>query len=201
MSDFASIQKHLLLVPSRKDTTYNLKPLTLVPTRAIERVYAYFHLPVKQASTLGFGQKRMGWQYNFTAASAFVVVNWKYLRNRLGAFNFGTVAIRFRVGTTVTRYILAGRRDYTQTLWDDEYSGQIIQPQFVVEIWNSSGSPAGLFGVHYDSYLTLSYLSVPSTADDVGTNVEGTLKEADLFHAQPETIPTAYGTDSAWNSN
>lgn len=201
MSNWNQVTKYLDITPTERDTTVNTKPLSITKGRAIRKVFSKFVLEAFSESTFLHGNARLCWQYNVTMPTTFRIRNWGELRTNLLAFNFGSVAIRYRVGTAVTRYILA-QRATNPPLFDMFYSGQEIKPNFVVEIWKINLSVGGLVGLHSDFTFVTNLATLPSSPDDDGSVTEAVeLVEDDLFHAYPEPIPTPYGEESAWLDN
>lgn len=203
MADFSSATKYLTITPSTKDMSRSEKYTTLVPARAIKRLQTKFLLTAQQAGVFTTPRNRLAWQYNFTAQGNFVIVNYKALRNLLRRGNIGQIALRWRNGSTVTRYVLQQYElAYYRPLNLPLYAGEIIPSNFVIEVWNSRVTAVAPFGVAYDTYITGSYLTVPETPDDTESVIEYTaLEQTELFQSIPETLPTTYGTESAWLDN
>ena len=202
MSDFAQATKYLDITPTTRDLTVNTKPLSLEKARGIRKVFKKFTLESYTESTFLHVNARLAWQYNVTMPEAFRITNWGDLRGWLSYFNFGTIAIRYRVGTDVTRYILYQQDAVPFTLNIPWYSGELIEPNCVVEVWDANLSVGGLIGLYRDTTFITNLAENPEDADDTGTVYEATAREQSaLFHTQPETIPTAYGEESAWIDN
>lgn len=118
---------------------------TVAATGAVALSNYLFQLP---AFSLLLDNRNPGqyiiYQFNFSAPSKFTIFNYldvvrqlpKSYINNAGFF----VCIRYRVGNVVTRYLLNPFTPvvdgFQNNLWYPVYKGQVILPQFSLEVWN-----------------------------------------------------------------
>lgn len=118
---------------------------TVAATGAIALSNYLFQLP---AFTLPLANRQEGqyiiYQLNFTAPSKFTIFNYldvvRQLPTSYGNNDGFFVCIRYCVGNVVTRYLLNQFtpivNGFQSNLWYPLYKGQVIMPQFSIEVWN-----------------------------------------------------------------
>lgn len=162
-------------------------------------------------------QSFVAFQYNYTASRAFKLA---YNGTNNVKLSNGSMAIKFRIGTTVYRYFIGGNCTTTllngrENLLDpvpgwkmynaEVYAGQTIQPNFVIELWSVPRiipffSP-GFVQITSDIVIGTSLFAYPSSYDEQSRSLAApALVEPTLYVALPEAIPTNY-TDTAWLTN
>ena len=137
-------------------------------------------------------------QYNYTIAER---TSFPKIPLELATRNF-CLCIRYRVGGVVTRYKL--NSGVGEFLFVDLYDGQIIEKNFVLEVWTTNGED--ILSNADEIVIDTSIMHFP-TGDPLDNNSaaadEGELA-ADLFGALPfdgTSEPVGIGSDSAWITN
>ena len=164
MSDFSSSLKNKKLSPARVLTreeapSFNYRSGTQNPTkyfditnsRVVDLVPGYLILsPVVKAYNYGrIGE--MIFQYEVSLPSNFYIFNLEFINVTIGCMRGGALFVKYRVGTTVYRYLLKGLQQitgasgilYTRTQNTyAAYNNQVIGRNCVFEFGyrNSSGS-------------------------------------------------------------
>ncbi len=193
MSGFDRVVKYLDLRRATRDTTENLKPLTLFPARAIRKLGLTFNVPAfAGVSNPGFGT--LFRQYNYTASQDFYVLKVTGYSPVLLAY---AMCIKYRINGTVFRYRLPPTRR------SDDYTNQVIKRNFCIEFWSSSF--AGNIVALEDYTIHTSLIRNPVNADEedsvVGWGVAETMDRDALAEDFPEALPTVYQSGSAWLTN
>jgi len=140
---------------------------------------SYVTLPVTAKTGLSWGgASEIKAQYNYSASTSFRLLS---LPAKPTGVNYG-LCIRYRVGTTVTRY----------KLWEDDafilqaplYTNEIIKPNFVLEMWSHNGETT------LDQAAALNIItsvrSVPTTIGDftdvaLAVGAEATLEASNTY--------------------
>lgn len=147
------------------------------------------------------------WQLNYSFPSAFSIFNFLDVIRQLPAITDGTggqnttfsAAIRYRVGNKITRYKLNDIPD--QRLFAPLYNGEIILPNFSLEIYPIIGFVGGDTAANNDNAVTLissiKYQPQPYPAA-VGNSTQSPVSQAfgflsgmnnELFVSLPITNP------------
>ena len=213
MSDFLPVIKHLDISKASKDTTFNVKPLALSKSRAIQKVqdtltlpahfYQAGHFPVNYPGRLLF-------QYNVMIGYSFSLkVVTESVQHCIG----GGLFVKWREGNAVYRYriSLAGGgipSTFGQLLsWyglNNSYTNQFIKSNCCFEFWVTQ-LPGFIPYVGLLNPITfeLSKLRNPVDADDTGVSIGtilGPIELANLGINLP--INTPYNQDNlTWLSN
>lgn len=199
MSDFAQVTKKLDITKVVKDTTYVTKPLSHVRARHIKKLNTIIRLKSYYHSLMSLPpqQGMFGFQYNVAFGEEFTIVHIEHESHGvIGIVQAGCLTVKWRVDSTVYRYILTGRtnnqimNDLVVFPW---YNNETIKPNCVFEYWYAGLVPedngAGLL---YDLDLTTSKLNVPTSCDETEVAEEYTAYSHDIlgYTLVPEVIPT-----------
>lgn len=147
----------------------------------------------------------MAIQYNYTAPRSFKFLKYKLDAAAPKTFRTPVVSVRYRVGTTVTRYKFPEFQyidDYYDNINCAFYSGQLIQPNFCIEFW--TGYTDNSFPLAFNKRrLTTNLLKVPSSVDEKEILIETVeiVPRLTLQKLMPETLPVVYGASSSWLTN
>lgn len=136
MSDFT---KWLNLRGVSRSVEGNRKWDALRRAQVMEKLSVEFQMPAFTSSATRITTvSYITYQFNFTLSGNFTILNWQDIVNNLPTTmgylreNF-CLAIRYRVGDTVTRYRFNTMTDVV--INEPFYSGQLIKANFVLEIW------------------------------------------------------------------
>lgn len=152
MTSFSSVVKPFSRVLATKDTTVVTKPLSITAVRAIRPIQSTLTIPehlvtvapttIAEAAATG---RRLLFQFNCSAVHEFTLTNVPN-RDNYGRLSSGYLVIRWRVGSTVYRYLLQktvtlpGKR--VINYWGGEidgfqsYTGQVIKSNFCLEYYS-----------------------------------------------------------------
>jgi hypothetical protein len=215
--DWQHLIKPLQFSPVVQDTVENLKPLTITPVDDISVRFVTLQIPAndfsiatlfaKPYTTQFLAPAQLIGQYNYSVASAFTLVGIDAL-NLGGNFLDTIFCVRYRTGPvngdggTVKRYRLSdfppNRLDFVtgkpyNYLWFPfpKYTGQVIQPNFVIEVWLLAydGSET-IISIQQDTFVKSGLLYIPTDYDDPTPTVEPTqiLALTDLTTTLPENL-------------
>lgn len=213
MGDFSSVVKALDYRRASKDTTVNLKPLTLYPSRAIKKIFTRLQLLAPSDFTddvyeLGL----LIYQYNVTVGQSFSIGNAGKLLSKVisdehafPAGLAGSLTVKWRVGTTVFRYFLDGTRINTmlnrQSNFFPQYSNQLIPSNCVFEYYFNgiiTGSAAiQMAEINVETSIYRNPDNAEETEDVLSFNY---LSRADVGNVVPLVIPSNQ-TTLIWESN
>lgn len=205
MSEFSDIVKQFSITPVVQDTTTNTKPLSTTPVRAVGLINQQVIVPPIDFSTIFIPQSASIWyQYNYTAPFDFRVINFGQLRAQVpNNIIKAIICIRYRIGTTVYRYLLTGSSLNTAIVPSLLYSGQLIKRNFVIEVWRLfGGPPCGIFNA---LTLTTSIIRNPISEDDSLPDQVYALQSVNhdtlVAPINPEALPTIYDAAGSWLTN
>lgn len=164
-------------------------------------------------------------QFDYTAAQPFTIVNWPLLALQLNNFY---VTIKYRMGNVVTRYKLTNEvtqgplqteaglnlltEDGQQLLIESNeplflpgtpfYTGQLILPNFVIEIWKLDGNPINP-KVQLDAALNIltSIRFNPINEFDGDAFMQPTAEYTTQFILFPALFPVVFNPLAYWLSN
>lgn len=150
-------------------------------------------------------------QYNYSVGTAITIINpLDVTLDPAGVDLNVAVAIRYRIGTTVFRYLLAKTVPnlypvVTRDLFPfPSYTNQLIKGNFVIEFWQLGPmlitTPVGIFK---DIFLKTGRIYFPSDYEDTGNVIQptSTCLLNQLTTALPETLPTNQDPAGPWISN
>lgn len=224
-SGFDRCVKELDIIPvvetppalAQNRTRTPVHPYTITPARGVKKIGQQMIIP--EASNLPLvGKYRLVAQFNYSA-----IRDLSFSTNKAtpaGFFdksflNFVHFALRYRVGSTVTRYLfpftptiqdtIDGLRDSAPSItappcWP-MYTGQRVKKNFCIEVWSMRAS--GTFSWHGMRFNT-SILANPSDVNQtalIDLSPAESLLWADLAIDMPELLPTAYSASSYWLDN
>lgn len=202
---FDRIVKYLDLRRAAKDETLVTKPLSVHKARPIKKVQDTLTIPthvLTYSEISGYYLPRLILQYNITVGYEFT---FEFPQLALGSnYTSGCIMmIKWREGTTVTRYMLKvggfvpiPSLFLTQLLQqfnlDQVYDGQRIPSNFVLELWLVTTNPIlDEYGLQRAFPMKLSRLRNPAFPEDVGTFTDSAapLGIADLGFNLPAAMP------------
>lgn len=171
-------------------------------TRPIKKLPGSFTIP---EHTQGFSiipASHVAFQYNYSLTDDFYILNAHKIFNFIDpSLESCFLCVRFRVGTDVTRYQLAGvNQDW---LYVEQYNQHLIKANFVIEVWKRP-LIVGAVSVNRDIEIITSLLFNPETVeqkDSISLEDDPTLVEEELFVDLPEDIPTDYDDLGPWLTN
>lgn len=218
MSDFAEIQRRLLLRKSRKATAQDLQtsaglqnPLKYEsyngPARDIKLIPVYLVLPAFSYTFADIPELIPGllFQYNFTAPFDFYILN-KHITNAPQGF----LTVKWRVGNTCYRYKLTPGL-FTGNITGNgkikhpfrDYENQKVKKNCVFEWWLNNlpgfSEPIGMI----ESFpLLTSELAVPDSPDQISVEIPvgAPVTRQDMVLPLPHTLPFD-NTINAWLDN
>lgn len=204
MSEFSDIVKQLSITPVIKDTVENTKPLSTTPVVAVGLVGQQIIVPAITFTAVGTYQvPQIVGQFNYTVPAQFRIINFGALVAKAASVSGCIICIRYRVGGTVFRYQLTGSPINTSIVPSIMYSGQLILPNFVIEIWQTTASTT--FGIVNALTLTTSIIRNPLSSEDLQLDSLGYSTQVTLTNLQaainPEALPTTYNTLGSWITN
>ena len=204
MNDWDDVIKPFGRIPVEKDTTHNTKPLHLEPARAIGLVGKQITVPAITLADAGnFQVPYITYQYNYTMPNDFRVINFVSLRLQTFNLHFCTVCIRYRVGTTVYRYILLSTESSLGRVPAPLYNGQLIKANFVIEVWQLLEDVP--YGIVNALTLMTSLIRIPTGQDDYLPDNFSNTEIVTLPQLQasilPEALPTTYDESGSWLTN
>ncbi len=190
MSDFSTVQKYLRRSVAREITAaeaiiYNTRAGSTnpakyqtrgVPARDIKLIFETITLPSFSVASAGVSAfvPRLLFQYNITSLHDFAITR---VINKV-ALAQGCLTVKWRVGNTVYRYLIAGKDTVTfvfpppdheqNVIYFEDYTNQQIPHNFCIEFWSmlyDIGAP--LVGLLEDIEIETSILAEPSTADEL----------------------------------
>jgi hypothetical protein len=182
--------------------------------RTIKKIPWAFAIPAAQIDATAAGAAQGGCllrQLNYTAPRAFRILSFTPALVTQDIVNLAIVCVRYRVGTTVTRYRLRLSGDSAAEQFLDiasglpvpapDYSGERIQPNFCIEFWSAFESDNIVDMLA--STVTTNLLELPADADELARPFEYVqqLERTDLELPMPETLPVDYGASSTWLTN
>ena len=223
--DWNHLIKPFSVQPVVQDTTENVKPLSLTPVQAVGTVLEQITVPsitltpyVTNAGVITVVPLIIA-QLNYSVGTSFAFTNWQKFVP-LFANQICTVCVRFRVGNTVTRYVLF-QSPLTSKLFQGFgyqypgvsgippvfaplYTGQIIKPNFVLEFWQVITYNNAFLSLVTPSFsLTSGVIYIPQDEEDTGPILgpSGSAALADLETTLPENVPTAINSNGPWLTN
>lgn len=211
MSDFDRIVKHLDITPARIATEQEgadaIRPFSkyysIHRSRAIQKLSDKILVPSHGFTNPDPSVAWIVYQFVFSVDRDFTILNSDQLYARASSkLLSGFACIRYREGTTATRYLLMATPQQLKYLHVDRYvPGTVIKKNFVIEIWAEPGqNSAEIFNTAFDILTT--NLSNPTTAEQIENVIAtGTVVESELFVALPENIPTDYNELGPWLDN
>lgn len=182
MSDFAHAVKYLDKTVSRKATLAEAearqfdKYYSLLNTRAIQKLHYFLTLPTKSYTYVQIQASqwpRMLFQYNVQLPSASYILS---VANPLDNLRSGMLTVKWRVGTTVTRYKLGrsfGLPNPEGRFSATKYANQQL-PQYVVfEFWYTGTNAMFQYsaGVRNAIEIKIAALANPANADETRKTV------------------------------
>lgn len=198
-TSWQNITRRLDLNKVEKDTTY---AKSRAKGRCIKKVGTNLIIP---AVTYNMDDRIQGLyigQYNYTASSAFKILN-VVTPVRLDGNDIASFYIRYRVGQTTYRYALFNS-GLLNVVGSALYQQERILPNFVIEIWLGL-APAGpeVDTSYSQTTMQLNTLRLPTDADDMGSDLEpvSSVFRDDLLVAFPEDLPTTYNEACQWLDN
>jgi hypothetical protein len=211
-TSWQNITRRLDINQVSRDTTYDK---TRGKGRNITKVGWNFVVPAYTVaySTIG---PRIIVQYDYTAPSAFRILNYPTIAMTSTQLYRYSVAIRYREGTTSHRWRLtkfdtsAANQGYpsTESLCSQghpQYAGERILPNFTVEVWINFGTDMPPFafpkGLPVDITLQTNLLKLPDSVNDVGSELPLLTTYTNFGAAFPENYPMSYpaGTEGPDN--
>jgi len=219
MSDFLPVIKHLDISKASKDTTFNVKPLALSKSRAIQKVQDTLTLPAHfyQAGHFPINYPgRLLFQYNVMIGYSFSLkVVTESAQHCIG----GSLFVKWREGNTVYRYRISlagggipttlqfGQPSFPLFTWCNitgAYNNEYIKSNCCFEFWVAR-LPGFIpyIGLLNSITFELSKLRNPVDADDIGVGIGtilGPIELAGLGVDLPVAIP--FNQDNmAWLTN
>lgn len=181
--------KYLSFAPVSEDTSLAKQKSVAGEIRLLRN---YLIIPIYQIFTDDL-ERRLCFQHNVSLGYDFYISNFDALRGLGEAFlvQNGCLCIKYRVGTTVTRYNLLDSTVSDDWSHFDRYNGELIKGNFCIEFWYHGGILTD-HGIVSEISLQLSPLTVPVTPydSDFVSNVSNPpLLIADLGVNLPETLP------------
>jgi len=169
--DWEHLTKPFSITPVVQDTVENTKPLSLQPVDYVKQNVVYVELPATVFSTYAAQPVPLVIaQFNFSLGGTLSLVN--ILDNAFdaanGAFTNCCLAIRWRVGTVVHRYLLAKTIPPSMFRWSipyPSYTGQLFGGNFVIEVWSAG---TGVASLNKNLFLNIGRIYNPVTYEDVG---------------------------------
>lgn len=201
VQNFENITRRLDINPASVDSTYNK---TRAKGRIIGKVPYTFTVPEFSTTTTAHTGGKIGClmaQYNYTFPRSFKILKTSVVYADYSNL-FPTVAIKYRIGTTVYRYYLPWSNPMV-ALPIDQYNGELIQPNFCLEYWCRLSSGFGSNYFVQEVLVTTNLLANPTSPDELYVNTAPTesLLRATLAQAMPETLPVTYVSGSSWLTN
>lgn len=184
--------------------------------RAIKKIPWKFTVPAtsNDLTTLGIIEGCLLQQFNYTAPHSFRLLDAFMIRQFQSATVIPLVCVKWRVGSTVHRYMLPYAEstqniiaNYNSKVQAPLYNRERILPNFTIELWShylNYQIPSFARTVATDlTVLTTSLLSIPDNSDslDDSFNVEETIMRATLVSTFPEALPTVTTDNSSWLTN
>ena len=194
------IVKRLNITPVIQDIIHNKKWLSWTGIRSVGLVRQAVVVPAITINTVGFQVPYIVGQFNYTVPKQFRLTDFGTIASSLSSLSNCAICIRHRVGITVTRYLLVGGN--TVSIPSTQYSGQLILPNFVVEIWQLNNNAT--CGIVNALGLLTSVVRDPASADDYlpdAVNLTQTATLAMLQAPLPEPLPTTYDPSGSWITN
>jgi len=211
-TNWQDITRRLDITPATQTDACNHK--TRARGRAISKIPWTFTIPSITFTPNVIGSLRVGTlvaQFNYTAPSAFRILT-PAIALQSSSTNLLVACVRYRVGTTVTRYQL--RYQPKSSELDEQtrrlcrvfcalYDGDRIQPNFTIELWAGLVTAAGAATTTAEQVITTNILAIPDNADQLTDSfgISENLSRLDLDSAFPEALPTVYGDSSTWLTN
>lgn len=166
-------------------------------------VIPQFDFPVDGIGNATFhGDTQVG-QFNYTSSAPFSLVgSFAGLETKNADFFF---CIRYRIGTVSYRYILPTEAvlGYTSSLNRPFYTGQVIMPQFSIEVYCLSGAvPDQDITTPNDLSVKTSLLQTPNSLpqQDFPINPQNTV--SNFFVSSTQILPFNWpDQNSIWQSN
>lgn len=204
MSEFSNIVKQFSITPVIQGTVTNTKPLTTTPVQAVGLIGQQIILsPISFHPPTTLQQPQIFYQWNFSSITPFRVTNFGQLRAKVASMIGCSLCIRFVLIGVTYRYFLTGSTPYSGQIPSVLYIGQLIYPNFVIEMWQTTDAVD--FGIVNALTITLSGIRNPvSSTDNVPDLISPaiTVTMAQLQAAiNPEALPTTYNSLGSWNFN
>lgn len=212
MSTFQDVQKYLRRIKGRKATDADLQNSNVLPdptkydgkrtrTRDIKWISTCIVLPVfSQDFSATSRVFRLMFQYNVAFTSNFYILNSGDLDFVIKTRNC-FITVKWRVGTTVFRYMLTPTNVYFNPVKIEQYTNKLIGANCVFEVWSARNS-AFPSGITQPLKIKTSLLSIPNTPDDLELdfNANPPLQLATIGVNLPEILPYNQ-PDIVWNNN
>jgi hypothetical protein len=210
--DFDSIQRRMEISRARSLTENEATNLFITPTwnktaakaRELKKVFTYLTLPDYLITGVGAivppslaVWPRLLFQYNVTLSHNFYIVEQPaFQSNWHPYFVNGSLTVKWRVGSTVHRYRLAGAIGVTtQNIFFPRYNGELIGKNCCFEFWftgyNVLINPKRA-GTLQDFVMRTSITSIPISESITRIDVLADLPEflGTLGNEVPEVVPT-----------
>lgn len=199
----------LVTVPSAVDKTSliagkwnNTVPISVVSKIPLQIIIPAFTLNPKQISGNTSGVIAGEWQFaqfNYTAPSWFTLptIPFDFINQQNIIY-----VIRYRVGNTCIRYKFPNEEICIETL-GQPYAGQVIGPQFSIEIFQDSGSVrTSLTGQQIILNTSILYTPVGPIYPTASPQLTPLNQVSnDLFVTFPIVLPFNWPANDLWNSN